>query len=287
VIGTMRVVLISYSASGFTLLHEACLKAGHEPVAMVHARTLRQRRRTGKDSAETIAAISQSLPPGANLLLPGSIDGLTQALSGYQPDLILVYGFSWKLSREIRQLARLGAINVHTSLLPRHRGPLPVHWAVRNGDPEIGVTIHWMDDDFDTGNILVQRGGIRIGDDFVASRLWEEVDQLIGDLLGPALERAAAGDEGEPQEEDGASYAGWMDPDFMVVDWSQDARLIHNQVRTFRFNLFGLRGPYAKVNDEWMTVIRTSLSPAAGLRVECADGPIWIVEAISAVPSNR
>ncbi|RCG32423.1 methionyl-tRNA formyltransferase [Sphaerisporangium album] len=283
----MRIALISYSADGFTLLREACVKAGHEPIAFAHARTLRQRYPTSKDSAESIAAIIRSLPPGSDLLLPGSIDGLADALAGYHPDLILVYGFPWKLSRSILRMAKLGAINVHTSLLPKHRGPLPVHWAVRNGDPEIGVTIHWMDEDFDTGNILAQKGGIPIEEDLVTARLWRDIDAAIGDLLGPALERATTGATGEPQNEAEATYAGWMEPDFMFVDWTSDARSIHNQVRTFRFNLFGLRGPFARLNHEWMTVLRTRTEPADGLRMDCADGPIWITEAIPAAPPHR
>ncbi|MEV0593179.1 methionyl-tRNA formyltransferase [Nonomuraea cavernae] len=283
----MRVVLVSYSASGFKLLTDACAESGNQPVAYVHARTLRQRRPTSSLSAETVANISQSLPAGADLLLPGSVEGLAEALAGYRPDLILVYGLPWKLSRDVLQIPRLGAINVHTSLLPKYRGPLPVHWAVRNGDPEIGVTIHWMDDHFDTGNMLIQQGGIQIEEDLVTSRLWKETDRLIGDLLAPALRRASAGDAGEPQDETNASYAGWMEPDFMFVDWSHPAGQIHNQVRTFRFNLFGLRGPFAKIDDEWVTVLRTRLEPVDGLRVECGDGPIWITDSAAAVPVDR
>ncbi|MCC5581273.1 methionyl-tRNA formyltransferase [Microtetraspora sp. AC03309] len=283
----MRVVLISFSASGFMLLHDACVRAGHTPVAFVHARSLRQRKPTGKGSAETIAAISESLPPGMDLLLPGSVGGLAQALSGYRTDLIVVYGFPWKLPPEVLRTARLGAINVHTSLLPKYRGPLPVHWAVRNGETETGVTIHWVDDDFDTGRILARKGGVRLEEDLVTARLWGDIDLLIGELLGPALGRAAAGARGEPQEGVDATYAGWMEPDFMFVDWKRGAREIHNQVRTFRFQLFGLRGPFAQVNGEWVTLLRTAVEPADGLEMECADGPIWIIETAPAVPPDR
>ncbi|WP_218671121.1 methionyl-tRNA formyltransferase [Microbispora sp. GKU 823] len=284
---SMRIALIFHTAGRLTLLHEACVRAGHTPVALVHARSLRQGRPTSKTSAETIAAISEALPPGSNLLLPGNVDGLAQALAGYHPDLIVVYGFPWKLSREVLRAARIGVMNIHPSLLPKYRGPLPVQWAVRNGDPEIGVTIHWMTDDFDTGNIIAQKGGIRIAEDPVPAVLWKEVDLLVEDLLDVALENAAAGAPGEPQSDVDATYAGWMEPDFMFIDWARSAREIHNQVRAFRFNLFGLRGPFGKVRGKWMTVLRTRIEPAEGLRVECADGPIWITEAISAVPPDR
>ncbi|XVQ82596.1 methionyl-tRNA formyltransferase [Microbispora siamensis] len=284
---SLRVVLIFHTAGRLTLLHEACVRAGHTPVALVYARSLRQGRPTSKASAQTIAAISEALPPGSNLLLPGNVDGLAKALAGYDPDLIVVYGFPWKLSREILRAARIGVINIHPSLLPKYRGPLPVQWAVRNGDPELGVTIHWMKEDFDTGNILAQKGGIRIPEDPVPATLWKEIDLLVDELLGPALEDAAAGAAGAAQSEVDATYAGWMEPDFMFIDWARSAREIHNQVRAFRFNLFGLRGPYAKVNGKWMTVLGTRIEPAEGLRVECADGPVWITEAISAALPDR
>ncbi|GIH72250.1 methionyl-tRNA formyltransferase [Sphaerimonospora thailandensis] len=195
--GSLRVVLVSFGVSGFRVLHEACVRAGHTPVAFVHARSLRQRKPTGKGSAQTIAAIAESLPPGTDLLLPGSVDGLARALAGYAPDLIVVYGLAWKLSRAVLRTARLGAINVHTSLLPKYRGPLPVHWAVRNGDPEVGVTIHWMDDDFDTGNILVRKGGIRIEEDLVTVGVGQETGGRHGRQRRPARREHSLGVVGQ------------------------------------------------------------------------------------------
>ncbi|GAA1015026.1 hypothetical protein Aple_052250 [Acrocarpospora pleiomorpha] len=283
----LRLVLISFAASGFTLLHKTCTKAGHVPVALVHARSLRQSRPTSKNSAATIAAISESLPAGMDLILPGTVGGLARALEGYRADLIVAYGLPWRLPSEVRRMARLGGINVHPSLLPKYRGPIPVHWAVRNGDSEVGVTIHWMDDTFDSGNILVQRGGVPIAADLVTAKLWQDVDLLIGELLGPALALAADGVAGEPQNDDDATYAGWMEPDFMFIDPARGVRETHNQVRVFRFNLFGLRGPYARIGDEWLTVLGTSMTPADGPELACADGPIWVTEAVPAVPLDR
>ncbi|KAA9375432.1 methionyl-tRNA formyltransferase [Microbispora cellulosiformans] len=283
----LRVVLVSFAVSGFRLLYETCVQAGHTPVAFVHARSLRQQRTTSRRSAETMADIGLALPPGMDLLLPGTAGGVAKALAGYQADLIVVYGCPWKLTREGLRTARLGAINVHTSLLPRYRGPIPVHWAVRNGDPETGVSIHWMDEEFDSGNILAQKGGIQIQDDLVTERLWREIDEAIAELLPGAIELAAAGAEGEPQDEAGADYGSWMEPDFMFVDWRRGAREIHNQVRVFRFGLFGQRGPFARIDGEWMTLLRTALAPADGVEMTCGDGPIWITEMTPAIPPDR
>jgi methionyl-tRNA formyltransferase len=70
-----------------------------------------------------------------------------------------------------------------------------------------------------------------------------------------------------------------------MVDWSSTAHEIHNQVRTFRFMGAG-QGPVAEIGEGWVKVLRTRLTEAGGLRVECADGPIWIVESEPAEPPS-
>jgi hypothetical protein len=74
-----------------------------------------------------------------------------------QLDLIVVAAFSCILKKELLQLPRLGCINVHPSLLPRYRGPNPCYWVVAEGEKVSGVTIHYMDEGVDTGDIILQR----------------------------------------------------------------------------------------------------------------------------------
>lgn len=78
-------------------------------------------------------------------------------LAAYQPDVICVACFSQRIPRVILDLPRLGCINVHPSLLPVHRGPMPLFWTLREGSKQTGVTIHCMDEGMDTGDILAQR----------------------------------------------------------------------------------------------------------------------------------
>jgi len=106
-----------------------------------------------------------------DLLLPGTADGLADALGGYRLDLLVVYGFNWKLPAAVLRTPRSGAVNIHSSLLPRYRGPAPVLRAIRNGDAEIGLTVHRMDEQFDTGPILAQQGGIPLDEDVTPQRL--------------------------------------------------------------------------------------------------------------------
>ena len=79
-------------------------------------------------------------------------------LAAYQPDLICVACFSLRIASSILDIPRLGSLNVHPSLLPAHRGPVPLFWAFRQGLQQTGVTIHLMDEGMDTGDILAQSG---------------------------------------------------------------------------------------------------------------------------------
>jgi methionyl-tRNA formyltransferase len=85
-------------------------------------------------------------------------DPLTLAtLSAYQPDIICVACFSLRIPRAILAVPRLGSLNVHPSLLPRNRGPVPLFWTFREGSEETGVTIHMLDEGMDSGDILAQQ----------------------------------------------------------------------------------------------------------------------------------
>jgi len=102
------------------------------------------------------------------------------------------------------------------------------------------------------------------------------------DLLPRALERIAAGDPGDPQPSEDASWAGhFEDDDYVRIDWAQSARAIHNQVRAWHltFGLSGLRAPIAELEGEQVVVLQTRLTDPGGdaRRVECGDGPLWVV----------
>ena len=97
-----------------------------------------------------------------------------------------------------------------------------------------------------------------------------------------ALERVAAGDPGDVQPAGGVSWAGhFEDDDYVNVDWSASARSIHNQVRAWHltFGMSGLRAPVADLDGEQVVLLQTRLTDPGGAarRMECGDGPIWIV----------
>ncbi|WP_019545895.1 methionyl-tRNA formyltransferase [Streptomyces sulphureus] len=278
----LRIVLLSHSVESFARTHAVCTAAGHRPLAHVYARSLRPAAPVREGAPETAADLTAAIPRGVDLFLPGRAGNLAAPLAGYRPDLVVCNGFPWRLPPALLAVPTLGTLNIHTSLLPRYRGPIPVHWAIRNGDRETGVTVHWMDETFDTGPVLVQRGGVPLPDRFDPDGLLDELDALGAELLAEALPLAAAGAPGEPQRERDASYAGWMEDSFHHVDWSRPAHRVHHQVRTFRLGVPGARGPLAEVSGRRLRLLGTSLEPqrsdGRALRVECGDGPLWITE---------
>ncbi|WP_432825694.1 methionyl-tRNA formyltransferase [Dactylosporangium sp. CA-092794] len=277
----MRVALATFGADEFAVLHTTCVEAGHVPVAYVCCRSMKPNSSTDAHAAVAIGRIAEALPRGMDLLLPGSGEGLAAALAGYRLDLLVVYGFNWKLPASVLDTPRFGVVNVHMSLLPKYRGPAPVLWAIRNGDTEIGLTIHRMDERFDTGPVLAQRGGIPLDEDVAPQLLWPRIRPVLAELLTTALDMVVRQVLGTPQDDVEAPSAGFIEPEFSVVDWSRPAREVHNQVRMFAF-MGRDHAPVAQVGKQRLKVFRTRLAPTEGIRVDCADAPIWIVESASA-----
>ncbi len=124
-----------------------------------------------------------------------SAPGFRAALNTIAPDLIVVACFPSRLPVWLRALPTAGCVNVHPSLLPAGRGPEPVFWTIRRGVTETGVTLHLMDEGFDTGPIVAQRGH-SIPDDATLESLERDLArlgaQLLIDTLPALLDRAAA-----------------------------------------------------------------------------------------------
>jgi methionyl-tRNA formyltransferase len=271
-----RVVFVSQVLPALLAMEGGFRQAGHEPVALLTTR----RPPTDRDRYPEFQALIAEAPLHLDVLIPSDRTRIAPLLASYEPDLVVCMGFPWRIPPEALAIPRLGAINMHPSLLPRRRGPSPVAWTFRNGETEVGLSIHRMDEDFDTGALLAQ-GSTPIDDFEDWDTLGEKLGPLAAGLMQRALERVAAGDPGDPQEGE-PSYAGFFEEDYVRIDWTRPAREIHNQVRAWRFMAFapagGVRGAIADIDGETVRVLRTRLEPGDGVRMECADGPIWILE---------
>ena len=248
---------------------------GHEPVAL-----LAPRRETEQE--EFLRVTGANAPPGVDVLFARDKWSIEPLLRAYEPDLAICWGFPWKIPQAALEVPRLGSINQHPALLPRRRGPIPLAWALRDGDPAWGVTWHRMDAELDTGNLLGQTTVPIEDDDVDIAEFGPRIIRAGLELLPAVLARVGAGDPGDPQPTEGASWAGhFEDDDYVRVDWSQPARAIHNQVRAWHltFGLSGLVAPVAELDGEQVVLLQTRLTdPGDGARrVECGDGPIWVV----------
>ena len=174
----------------------------------------------------------------------------------------------------------LGIINTHPSLLPRYRGPNPIAWTVRNGDRELGFSVHRMDARFDTGPLLAQ-GATPIDDVDDASEVFERMFTLLGSLLPGALTRVENGDPGDPQQDGQATYADFFEPEYLEIDWARTAVEVRRQVLAWGVAAArrGARGALTTLRGERVRVLRVRFDDAeGGTRVDCDDAPLWIVE---------
>lgn len=272
--GGWRIVILSNIPDVADMLASTLRRLGHEPVAAMAA--LRRKPTPGLASFDASTVI-----PGTPVLIAPDKESVEPMLASLQPDLAVSWAFPWRLSPGALRVPTYGVINYHPSLLPRHRGSNPVAWTIRSGDSDYGVTWHRMDSTFDTGAILAQKSTPVLVEDTV----YDVVPRLctLGlRMLRGVLERVAAGDPGDPQSNEGASDAEPFGLDYASIDWSMPARAVHDQVRAWAFTpgTHSVVGPIGEVDGTMVRVLRTSLDRPAeeGLRIECGDGPLWILE---------
>lgn len=145
-------------------------------------------------------------------------ESFIEALRGWQPDLLVVSCFDKILPAEVLALAPQGGLNVHPSLLPRHRGPAPVARALLAGDAETGLTVHAMDLTVDTGDIWVQRP-FAIAPDDTAGTLSHRLALAAPGVLNEALDALAAGSRAPLSQAGEPLHAPFVSRHEAHLDW--------------------------------------------------------------------
>jgi len=148
------------------------------------------------------------------------------------PDLIIVATFDRKIPQKIIDKAKWAAINIHPSLLPKYRGACPEFWAVRNGESETGVTIHYLSDDFDAGDIILQES-IPINNDDTIGMLLYRFASTAARMIVRLLDRFRSGDTllSMAQDNDSATDAPLVKADDLRIEWTDPVSTIYNLVR--------------------------------------------------------
>ncbi|HEX9037247.1 MAG TPA: formyltransferase family protein [Ktedonobacterales bacterium] len=248
---SLRIIYFtSQGATGTGLVAGLLRQLGHEvPLIVMTPGTERRPSLAYQD-------VTANPPLPATLLITSKMQQLASLLAGLEPDLILVTGFPRLLPPELLALPRLGAINSHPALLPAYRGPDPLFWQFYNGEPEIGLTIHRMEGEFDTGPILAQ-GSMPIGPEDTPEDVYPRFFEIAPALMTTALAKVIAGDPGEPQDPAHATYAPLTTVADRTVDWTRTATQIRNQTRA----CYG-SGALAMVGGEERMIHRARLAPA-------------------------
>lgn len=158
----------------------------------------------------------------------GEALAIVQAL---QPELIVVAAYGKILPEDILNTPPFGAINVHSSVLPKYRGAAPINWAILNGEDRTGVTIMYMAKELDAGDIIhCLETDIDFHED--AQALTARLAELGAQALAEAVEMLKNGTAVRtPQDHSAHTYAPMLDKSLSPIDWTKSARQIHDQVR--------------------------------------------------------
>jgi methionyl-tRNA formyltransferase len=152
------------------------------------------------------------------------------ALADLRPDLACVACFPKRIPAVLLRLPPRGWLNIHPSLLPAYRGPAPLFWAFRNGESATGVTVHFMDEHFDTGDIAVQ-APLDLPDGITGAQANCACAELGARLLVEALAGLRRGPIARRSQPPGGSYYGWPAPGDWAIDPSWPARRAFNFMR--------------------------------------------------------
>jgi len=215
-------------------------------------------------------------------------------LAAYGADLIVVVAYGLILPPEILETPPLGCVNVHASLLPRHRGAAPIAWAILESDAHTGITTMLMDEGLDTGPMLLRRP-IDLGPHDATPAVAEKLAVVGAELLVETLEKLQAGGLfAEPQPEDGVTLAPSFKKEDGALDWRLPAAAIDARVRALQ----PWPGTFTFRGDERLALWRVEPLPEGGshndpagtvlrvgetaVRVACAAG-----EAVEVVELQR
>ncbi|MEO6245175.1 MAG: formyltransferase family protein [Opitutaceae bacterium] len=194
----------------------------------------------------------------------GKCPELAQLIAAAQPDLIWITDYRYLIPGSVLTMAKLGAVNLHPSLLPKYRGRAPLNWAILKGESRLGLTAHFVDEGADTGDIISQCAFSLfphqdVGD--ALNLLYPLYEAMTTEVLAAFTARAVAR---HPQNGKLASVFPRRTPEDGLIDWSETAREVWNLIRA-------VAAPYPGAFSPWSEGV---------LRV-------WKAEAITAFPSSR
>lgn len=156
-----------------------------------------------------------------------------EELRALAPDLVVVMAYGQILPRAVLEIPRLACINLHASLLPRHRGAAPIQAAIAQGDAETGITVMHMAEGLDTGDMILGRA-LTIAPDETGGSLHDRLAALAPTAMNEAIDLLLAGPAPRiPQSAALATYAGRLQREDGLIDWARPSEDIERRLRAF------------------------------------------------------
>jgi methionyl-tRNA formyltransferase len=221
-----RIVFFGYSEVGYSCL-ELLLSRGDNVVALITHEDNPNEKIWFKTPA--VAAREKDIP----IFTPDSVNTpeWVERIAALQPDLILSVYYRNMISTRVLALPRLGAFNMHGSLLPKYRGRAPINWAVLHGEPRIGMTLHRMVKSADAGAVVDQQG-VDIGPRDTAEQAFRKVLPCARQVLERRIDQLLAGTAPETEQDASqATYFGGRKPEDGRIRWTQTSTPIFNLIR--------------------------------------------------------
>lgn len=277
----MRVVFLGTPEFAVPSL-TALVEVGHQVLAVV-TQPDKPRGRGQHVQPSPVKTKAQEL--GLPVLQPERVSApeFIEQMRALDPEAVVVVAFGQKIPPALLTLPPLGCINLHASLLPAYRGAAPIVHALWRGEEVTGVTTMYMDEGWDTGDIILQRP-VPIRPEDTAGSLHDRLAAEGAQLLCQTLAQIAAGTAPRaPQDENRASYAPRLREEDAALKWERPALELHNQVRAFN----PVPGAYFYWSGRRIKVWRTAVlkkkgeAEAAGppgevVTVDHQSGALWV-----------
>ena len=203
------------------------------------------------------------------------LTALAPNIAALSPDYIFSFYYRHMIPAAILACARIAALNMHGSLLPKYRGRAPVNWAILHGETQTGATLHVMEVKPDAGDIVGQ-ASVSIGPDETATEVFEKVTQAAVTVIQQALPELMKGNvPRKPNELSKGSYFGGRKPADGQIHWDQTAKQVHDLVRAVAPPY---PGAFTDHQGKRMIVAKTSLDTAKPAKLDLQRLGIQVVD---------
>ena len=210
------------------------------------------------------------ITPNANELV-----AITPKITALAPDYIFSFYYRYMIPAPILACARIAALNMHGSLLPKYRGRAPVNWAILHGETQTGATLHVMEVKPDAGDIVGQ-AQVTIGPDETATDVFEKVTQAAVAVINEVLPHLIKGNvPRKPNDLSKGSYFGGRKPADGQIHWDQTAKQVHDLVRAVAPPY---PGAFTDHQGKRMIVAKTSLNTAKPANLDLQSLGVQVVD---------